>query len=148
MEIITRTIFNANFLKLIIFHFILYAFFCIMIQQIIVIINSNTITNKTVCKIFYFSLLLLYYDSLLKQYLFTFGAIVLVFSVNTISIITITISSHLVTEVSATLFKYLLFSQIHVLGSRYNLFHTYDNFYIHIDMCYYFIFVLNYILYC
>ena len=117
-----------------------------MIQQIIVIINSNTITNKTVCKIFYFSLLLFYYDSLLKQYSFTFVAIVLVFSVNTISI-TIAISSHLVTEVSATLFKCLLFSQIHVLGSKYNLFHTYDNFCIHIDMCYYFIFVLNYILY-
>ena len=44
------------------------------------------------------------------------------------------ISLHSITEVSAILFKYLLFSQIHVVGWNYNLFCTYDNFYIHIDV--------------
>ena len=33
------------------------------------------------------------------------------------------------------------------LDSNYNLFHTYDNFYIYIDMFYYSIFDLNYMLY-
>ena len=44
-----------------------------------------------------------------------FVVIILVFFVDKF-FIAITILSHLVTEVSATLFKYLLFSQIHVLG--------------------------------
>ena len=44
-----------------------------------------------------------------------FVVIILVFFVDKF-FIAITILSHLVTEVSATLFKYLLFSQKHVLG--------------------------------
>ena len=56
---------------------------------------------------------------LLKQFivaeLLTFIATIFVFFVETISI-TIMISSHSVTKVAAILFKYLLFSKIHVLG--------------------------------
>ena len=46
---------------------------------------------------------------------FLFGAIVLAFFVDTIFTTDI-ISSHEITEVSATHFKYLLFSQVHMLG--------------------------------
>ena len=46
-----------------------------------------------------------------------FVAIVFVFFVDKVSI-PITIPSHLVTEVSAILFKYLLLSQMHVLGFK------------------------------
>ena len=45
----------------------------------------------------------------------TFVFILFVIFVDTISI-TVIFSSHLITEVSAILFKYLLLSQIHVLG--------------------------------
>ena len=65
------------------------------------------IINKTVFKICEF----------IKAVLVTFLVIVFTFFVDK-SRITITISSHLVTEVSATLFKYLLFSQIHLLGLK------------------------------
>ena len=79
------------------------------------------ITNKTVCKIQ--QSLTFLQQQFIDAVVVTFVAMVLifvvtiafVFYVDTISI-TITISSHLVTEVSATLFKYLLFSQIYVLG--------------------------------
>ena len=67
------------------------------------------IANKTVCKI---KQPLIF---LLLQYIDTFVAIVSVFFVDTISVTDI-ISSHSITEVSAIIFKYLLFSQIHVLG--------------------------------
>ena len=64
---------------------------------------------------------------LLYQYiealLVTIVATVFVIFVDKISI-TIIISSHSVTEVSATPFKYLLFSQIHVLGFHNNTFCT------------------------
>ena len=51
----------------------------------------------------------------IEAVLVTFVAIVFVIFVAIVSI-TIRISSHSVTEVPAILFKYLLFSQIHVLG--------------------------------
>ena len=56
---------------------------------------------------------------LLRQFieavLVTFVAILFAIFVDTISI-TVIFSSHSITEVSAILFKYLLLSQIHVLG--------------------------------
>ena len=51
----------------------------------------------------------------IKAALVTFVAIVFAFLVDALSI-NIIITSHSVTEVSAILFKYLLFSETHVLG--------------------------------
>ena len=50
-----------------------------------------------------------------------FGAIVFVIFVDKISVTDI-ILSHMITEVSATFFKYLLFPQIHVLGFQIQYF--------------------------
>ena len=72
------------------------------------------ITNKTVCKIYQS---ILYLTFLLLQFIDAFLAIVSVIFVDTISITDI-LSSHAITEVSVILFKYLLFAQIHVLGSQ------------------------------
>ena len=66
------------------------------------------ITNKTVCKIWKFLTFLL--GQFVGAVLVTFAFFVDKFSITTI------ISSQLVTEVSAILLKYLLFSQIYVLG--------------------------------
>ena len=79
----------------------------------IIIINSNIITNKIVCQIEQSVAFLLW--QFIEAVLITSFAIVFVFFVDVISI-TITILSYLVTEASATIFKYLEFSQIHVLG--------------------------------
>ena len=92
-------------------------------------------TNKTVGKI-KTSLTFLHLQFMEAVLVFVFAAVV--FGIFVVTVFAI--------FVSATLFKYLLFSQIHVLGSQLkNRCCTYDNFYIYVDMFYYSIFVLNYI---
>ena len=68
------------------------------------------IANKTVCKISLTFLLCQFIEAVLV----TFVAIVFVFFVDKLSM-TIIISSHSVTAVSAIFFKYFLFPQIYVL---------------------------------
>ena len=70
------------------------------------------IANKTVCKI---QQSIFYLTFLICQFINTFVALVFAIFVDTISITDIG-SSHAITEVSAILFRYLLFSQIHALG--------------------------------
>ena len=62
----------------------------------------------------YFLTIIIYWSSTCNICIY-FAAILFVFFVDAVSI-TNTISSHAVTEVSAILLKYLLFSQIHMLG--------------------------------
>ena len=85
------------------------------------------------------NLLLFLLSQFIEAVLVTFVALVFVLFVDIISITNIVLS-HSITEVSTTLLKYLLLSQIHVLDSNYNLLCTYHNFYIHIEMFYYSIF--------
>ena len=75
------------------------------------------ITNKTVCKIYFFTFLLW---QLIEVVLITFVAIAFVFFVAIVFVFfvdklstTIIISSHSVTEVSVIPFKNILFSQMH-----------------------------------
>ena len=70
------------------------------------------INNKALCKIQQSTL---YLTFLLRQIIDTFVDIEFFIFVDTISITDIT-SSNAITEVAAILFKYLLFSQIHVVG--------------------------------
>ena len=86
--------------------------------------NSNMITNNKVCKKNnQFYLLLFYHQKLLAEYLshlavfMTFVGIVFVTFVNTLSV-TFAILLHTITDSSAIPFRYLLFSQICVLGFR------------------------------
>ena len=67
------------------------------------------ITNKTVYKIKQ------YLTILSSEFIDTFVVIVFVIFVDKLSI-TDVISSHVITEVSAILFNYLLFSQMQMLG--------------------------------
>ena len=71
------------------------------------------IANKTACKIYQSLTFLL--RQVIEAVLVTFVVIVFVFFIDKL-FITIIISSHFVNEVSATPFKYFLFSQIHVIG--------------------------------
>ena len=73
----------------------------------------NMIANKTVCKIYQCLTFLL--CQFIEAALVTFVAIVFVFFASKLSK-AITISSQSVTEVPVKLFRYLLFSQTHVLG--------------------------------
>ena len=81
-----------------------------------VIINSKMVTNKNVCKI---KQSILYLIFSLSEFINTismiFADIAFVTIVDRPSIMLI-ISSQIITESSTILFKYLLFSQIHVLG--------------------------------
>ena len=72
-------------------------------------------TNKTICKIQQSFTFFLW--QFIKAVVVTFVVIVFVFFVDKF-FITITILSHLITEVSAALFDYLLLSQIDVLGFK------------------------------
>ena len=67
------------------------------------------ITNKTICKIKQ------YLTILSSEFIDTFVFIVFVIFVDKLSI-TDVISSHVITEVSAILFNYLLFSQMQMVG--------------------------------
>ena len=77
--------------------------------------------------------------------LITFVGIVFVTFNATISINFI-ISSHITTKSSTMLFKYLLFSQIHVLGFQPQFFYMKNTFYTHIEIFHFSIFGLNYML--
>ena len=80
--------------------------------------NSNMITNKTICRIYQSILYLLFLSSkIIEAVLVTFVDIVFATFVDTI-FITCLISSHGLTEVSAIVTRYLSFSQIHVLGLK------------------------------
>ena len=68
--------------------------------------NSNMVTNKNVFKIYQSISVLLW--QFIEVVLVTFVAIVFVFFVDTMPITGI-ISSHSITELSAILFKYLLY---------------------------------------
>ena len=75
-----------------------------------------------------------------------FVGIAFVSVANTLSVAFI-ILLHTLTKVSGILFKYLPFSQIHVLDSNYNLSWKYNVFYTRIDMFHYSILDLKYMLY-
>ena len=82
------------------------------------IINISIVINKTVSKIWKFSIL--------QVNLFSLKFVGIVFV--GVVFVTSLISSHLIAKSLIVLFKYLQFSQIHVLGFQKNHFHTHHVF--------------------
>ena len=112
IEIITLRIFNANFFKCNIFHFLSYLFVWYNDSKYceLSIIIWSLIKLYPKCS----NLLLFWPCQFIEAIFVIFVAIVFVLFDDKLSM-TIIVSSHVVSEI---LFKYLLFSKIHVLGFR------------------------------
>ena len=110
------------------------------------IINSNMITNRNLSKI-YQSITFLSSEFIGTVFVtcvyIVFGGTVLVRFIDAL-LMTFIISSHTITSSSTTLFKYLLSSQMHMLGLQLLTCYT---FYIQIGIYHYSFFDLNCMLY-